>query len=109
MKALDSIHRPRCKLVGVIAHGRQRYVYVVPPGQEHGANMTCSILNNVIQDLWEDPQGLRPEKLWVQMDNTSGENKNNFVMGYGALLVKMGLFKQVNFGFLAPLDILNAF
>ena len=90
MKSLDSIHRPRCKLVGVIVHGRRRFVYVVPPGQEHGANMTSSIIHDVLQQLWEEAPGYRPEKLWVQMDNTSGENKNNFVMGYGGLLVQLG-------------------
>ena len=99
---MDGIDRPRVKLVGVIAHGRKRVVYVVPPAQKHGANMTCTILNDVILTLQKESD-MRPQHLWVQMDNCSGENKNNTVMAYGALLQQQGVFKTVRIGSL-PAD-----
>ena len=95
-KFLDGItHRPACKLVAVIAHGRQRFVYVVPPNTKHGADMTCTILNDVLLWCQQERPDLQPENLWIQMDNTSGENKNNFVMGWAGALVHKGIFKQV--------------
>jgi hypothetical protein len=44
-----------------------------------------------------------PEHLWIQVDNASGENKNQYVMSALATLVKNGVFKSVTLAFLCSL------
>lgn len=84
--------RPSIKLVAVKCHGRQNFVFGVPPDQRHGSSMTCSIINKVLNAR---SPGDKARKLWIQLDNTSGENKNNFVMGYLGTLVLTGAFDEV--------------
>lgn len=44
--------------------------------------------------------GSLPPVLYVQLDNTSKENKNASVFGYLSMLVHKGLFKKVKANFL---------
>ena len=41
-----------------------------------------------------------PQNLWIQLDNTAGENKNKTVLGVAAELVNCGGFKSVTVAFL---------
>ena len=41
-----------------------------------------------------------PPTLYLQLDNTCKENKNRFLFGYCAMLVRLGLFEKVVVGFL---------
>ena len=43
-----------------------------------------------------------PEILNIQLDNASGENKNNILFAFAGYLVKIGMFKQVNIDFMIP-------
>ena len=56
------------------------------------------MLNGVLLDLQERAAkaGRRwPKHLWLQLDNTAKENKNQFLINYCALLVNKGAFKSV--------------
>ena len=91
-------HSPRIKLVTVLAHGWKDYVFAVPPDHQHGASMTIEILNQVLLDLQKTAKEQKrpwPRHLWVQLDNTCKENKNKYLMQYGALIVNSGAFRSV--------------
>ena len=36
-----------------------------------------------------------PENLYLQMDNTSRENENKYMLGFCAILVQLKIFKKV--------------
>jgi hypothetical protein len=44
--------------------------------------------------------GNLPQVLYLELDNTSHENKNQIVFGYLSMLVEMGIFQKVKVGFL---------
>lgn len=60
------------------------------------ANLTVTVLHRIISE-WEGPL---PPVLYVQLDNTTRENKNGVLVGYLNLLVEMGIFEKVKIGFL---------
>ena len=65
---------------------------------EHGANMTCTILHEVLHQIissTEKNKAKRPQHLWIQADNCAGENKNNIVLAFCGWLVANGVFKTV--------------
>ena len=61
----------------------------------HDANLVLSVLMNVIK---------KREVLPDVLDNTARENKNQYVLGFLALLMEMRVFKEV--GHLLPHNIL---
>ena len=71
-------------------------VYFTAPNIHNDANLTISIIHHVITH-WP---GDLPEVLYLQLDNTSQENKNQVVFGYLSMLVELGIFKKVKVGFL---------
>ncbi|KAL3701108.1 hypothetical protein R1sor_019130 [Riccia sorocarpa] len=60
------------------------------------ANLTVSVIQKIICE-WE---GALPEVLYLQLDNTTRENKNGVLLGYLNLLVQQGIFRKVKIGFL---------
>ena len=44
--------------------------------------------------------GNLPEVLYLQLDNTSRENKNQVLFGYLNMLVELGIFKKIKVDFL---------
>jgi hypothetical protein len=93
-KQLDTVIRPRFKAVSVIVHGRFALVFLVPPDQVHGANMTTTIIQHTLQLIAERDPDFKIKKLWVQLDNPTGENKNTVVHGYIANLVHQGVIEE---------------
>ena len=78
-------------------------MFAIPNDQEHGCNMTITVLNRVLTDCFNPPDGQRadqPRHLWLQLDNCGGENKNHPVMAYCALLVAKGALDSVTVAFL---------
>jgi hypothetical protein len=56
------------------------------------ANMTITIIHHVLTHS----SGNLPQVIYLQLDNNSGENKNQIVFGY----LSMGIFQKVKVGFL---------
>ena len=59
----------------------------------HDSNLTMTVLYNVLTDYTRSHN--LPENLYLQMDNTSRENKNKYVLGFCAILVQLKNFKKV--------------
>jgi hypothetical protein len=99
-KSTSSLFRLRTHLTGVLDHtrtdyGKKVYVFMDILQWPHDSNLTTSIISRVLFLHMQQNGGVLPPVLYVQMDNTSRENKNKFVMGYFALLVKCGIFRKV--------------
>ena len=57
----------------------------------HDSNLTICVLLSIIQQL---PKRI-PEVLYLQLDNCFQENKNKYLLGFFALLVKLKVFQKV--------------
>lgn len=99
-KSTSSLFRLRTHLTGVLDHtrceyGKQVFVFVDILQWPHDSNLTISILNRVLVLHMDRNNGQLPPVLYVQMDNTSRENKNKYVLGYFSYLIEAGIFRKV--------------
>lgn len=95
--------------IGVIAHGRRTYGFAFLENVRSGTNAVIQAMHEVFMDIWS-LDGKLPHHLYLQvtncclqswqLDNTSKQNKNRFLVGYCAFLVQCGLFKSVRVSFL---------
>jgi hypothetical protein len=84
--------------MGVIVHGRCHYAFSYLPNIKHGTNVIIEALHHVL--LHQKLFGELPRNLYVQLDNTSKQNKNKFLIGWLACLVQWGLFDSIFISFL---------
>ena len=97
-KSTSSLWRLRTHVTGVLIHtkapnGKLAYAYVDLVQWPHDSNMTLTLL---LRSLYQYQQAhTLPETLYLQMDNTSRENKNRFVLTCCAALVQLKIFKKV--------------
>ena len=75
-------------------HGKVAHVSLDILQWPHNSNLTITILNNVLVAHFKSA-GRLPPVLYIQMDNTSRENKNRYVLGYCAFLVQSRIFRKV--------------
>ena len=76
---------------GTIVHGRRSYAFIDLHLWPHDSNLTINVLLNILFSQREE----LPDVLYIQLDNCYRENKNQFVIGFLALLVQCGVFKEV--------------
>ena len=89
----------KARIVGAIAHGRKDYFRVLGPGVPHDTNTTWSIILDIIEDVLKT-EGKLPPNLYIQMDNTSSDNKTLLTLLICDLLVEAKIFQKVRLGFL---------
>ena len=87
------------KLQGVIVHGLRSYAFMVPMNGNAGSNLTIETLHRVLVDLYGDGSRNIPPTLYLQLDNTTGQNKNNYILGYLQFLAGT-IFNTVQLSFL---------
>lgn len=71
-------------------------VYFTAPNIHNGANLTITIIYDVLSH-WS---GNLPKVLYLKLDNTCRENKNLVFFGYLNILVELRIFHKVKVGFL---------
>ena len=57
-------------------------------------NNTIEVLARMLETIYERHRGL-PQSVYVVLDNTSRENKNNIMLKFWAQLVLLGVFRTV--------------
>ena len=87
------------KLQGAIAHGVATFAFMVPMNAPAGSNLTIETLHRILLSLFRDGSRPIPPKLYLQLDNTSGQNKNSYVLAYLQFLAQT-LFQEVELNFL---------
>jgi hypothetical protein len=91
--------------VGAICHTTaERHFYFFLPVWAKGPNliMTVLFLQLVASLTHLSRLGHRPPILWVQLDNTTRENKNKWLLAFFCWLVHCGWFFEVVVSFLPP-------
>lgn len=83
-------YQQKTNITGVIVQGKQTYHYIDVLQFPHDTNLTLTCLLDAIKR-----HAPLPPTLYVQMDNCARENKNAYVMGFFAYMVKMGYVKHV--------------
>jgi hypothetical protein len=64
------------------------------------SNLNVECLRMVLDELCEGDWSKLPRTLFLQLDNTSKDNKNNYVLSYLAMLVACGIFSDIYVSFL---------
>lgn len=98
-KSTSALWRLRTHVTGILVHtraphGKHAFAFIDTLQFPHDSNLTLTLLLKTLV-LCSKQQDLS-EKLYVQMDNTSRENKNRYVLAFCALLVTLQIFKKVN-------------
>jgi hypothetical protein len=95
---LDNHNFIQFHLVGCMVFNGKKCprVYFIAPNIHNDANLTITIIHHVLTHWSEN----LPQVLYLQLDNTSCENKNEIVFGYLSVLFEMGIFQKVKAGFL---------
>jgi len=97
-KSTSNLWRLRTHVSGVLLHtkascGKLAHAFVDLLQWAHDSNLTITLLVKVLIDY--SRSHLLPETLYIQMDNTSRENKNKYVLSFCAILVELRIFKKV--------------
>lgn len=89
------------RIIGVKVHSHGHFFFIAPPDVPHDSSVTWSCLLATLQIL-RSRFGRRrfPTKLWIQMDNTSKDNKTKLALLVSGLLVYLQQFASVCLGFL---------
>jgi hypothetical protein len=86
-------------VMGAIVHGSRAYAYTILDTCPLGANVTIDILHRVLEAELAS-KGKLPRVLYLQLDNTTRQCKNQYVMAWMAYLVHIGLFDEIYVSFL---------
>ena len=92
--------RLKQKLFGTFAFGTGSRIWLVPPCIKAGADLTITIIHQAVLAALADRGGVLPQELHLQLDNTSGDNKNEAMVLYAAWLVETGQVLRVRLFFL---------
>jgi hypothetical protein len=87
-------------LYGVLVHGRRAYAYSCPDHEEQGHNATIECIWRVVVDQYIANGRKLPPVFFLQLDNTTRQNKGRYVLAFLALLVEHGIFERIYICFL---------
>ncbi|KAL3675951.1 hypothetical protein R1sor_025899 [Riccia sorocarpa] len=97
-KSVDGAALVGVHLVGaMIFHGILRTrAFLTYNNLKFDSNLTITVLQKILLE-WE---GILPPTLYLQLDNTVRENKNNILFAYLAMLLEKKVFTKIKLGFL---------
>ena len=84
---------------GALVHGHETVISTVGDHEKQGHNVTINMLWEVINRRF-NAAGELPEVLFLQLDNTTKQNKGQYLSGFLGMLVDQGIFKKVVLSFL---------
>ncbi|KAL3677794.1 hypothetical protein R1sor_020750 [Riccia sorocarpa] len=97
-KSVDGAALVGVHLVGaMIFHGKlHTRAFLTYNNIKSDSNLTITVLQKILLE-WE---GILPPTLYLQLDNTVRENKNNILFAYLAMLLEKKVFTKIKLGFL---------
>ena len=104
-KDIKGKDRLETQIVGVLVHGARMDFYGITGAVKHGPEVTVECLDRSIRSHLKDLESQNkptPRVLYIQLDNTTKDNKCETVLDYCAYLVHASLFDKVKVSFLKP-------
>ncbi|KAL3682469.1 hypothetical protein R1sor_000491 [Riccia sorocarpa] len=97
-KSVDGAALVGVHLVGaMVFHGKmQTRAFLTYNNIKSDSNLTITVLHKILLE-WEGPL---PPTMYLQLDNTVRENKNNILFAYLAMLLDRNIFSKIKLGFL---------
>ena len=80
----------RTHITGALIHGHGGCAFSDLHEWPHDSNLTINVLLNVLER-----QPHLPDVMFLQLDTTARENKNQYVLSFLALLVEEKIFSEV--------------
>jgi hypothetical protein len=100
---IDKTSSEACKIpmhvMAALVHGFRPYAFIFTDNFKHGANLTIECLHHVFADMHHHYGGL-PRTFYLQLDNTTKQCKNKYVIAYLGLLIAWDLLERVVISFL---------
>ncbi len=86
-------------LIGAIVHGHRPHslAFLFPGDFPKDSSMTTQVILETIRRVQADGDGKLPDTLYLQLDNTTRENKNSTIVFLCHELVRLGVFKKVRY------------
>ena len=85
----------------VKVHNSYNLCYISPVGLTGASAGADGTVNAIARSLkWLDRVNRVGKVLYLQLDNTSGDNKNRYVMAFLAFLVQIRIFEKVKVSFM---------
>jgi hypothetical protein len=94
----NELRRIKMHLYGALVHGRAAYAFTMTDHEAQGHNSTIQVLHYVLVDIAKG--GPLPTILKVQLDNTTKQNKGQYLFAYLSMLVEYGVFESVEVSYL---------
>ena len=98
-KATSGPGKIKVHVTGALVHGREPRAFIGHDNVQQGSNVTIQALTEVLVRVRSD-EGKLPSKLWLQLDNTTKQNKARFVIAWLQVLVFSGVFNVAELHFL---------
>jgi hypothetical protein len=96
----DSYHRPRLHIWGALVHGLFRLLTVSHADVFKGGATTVEVLMHILDKVRGMGVDLHDYHAHIQLDNTSGSNKNNTVLAWAGAICAAGVLGSCALGFL---------
>jgi hypothetical protein len=97
-KINSTVEKMKLHVTGVLVHGWRAFMYTSNDRWIGGSSLSVEILQRTLAHLEQDRA--LPPIFYLQLDNTSKDNKNNYVFVYLAWLIFRGIFQRIEVSFL---------
>ena len=95
--------RQRMHVVGAIVHGHGLWAFTCSNHVAQGHNVVIQVILDILADLtnrYTKRNMVWPRTLYLQLDNTTKQNKGRYLCGFLHLLVAWGVFDKAHINFL---------
>ncbi len=92
-------YRVQVHLTGVLVHGVGTFAYTTYDNVKQGTNVTIERLVRTLCTLFKAGHKI-PDTLYLQLDNTSKQNKSRYLFAYLGWMILSGVFKRIVVSFL---------
>jgi len=94
----NELRRIKMHLYGALVHGRGAYAFTMTDHESQGHNSTIQVLHSLLLEIGKT--GPIPPMLKLQLDNTTKQNKGQYLFAYLSLLVEYGIFEGIEVSYL---------
>ena len=92
IKVVSFPYLSRTHVTAAIIHGYGPYAFIDVHSWPHDSNLTIHVSMEILRK-----RDFLPPILYLQLDNTARENKNQYLLSFLSYLVQVGVFSEVIF------------